>query len=76
MIYMINKGYYSPVLLEIIPLNLLEKETICVPSALVLVFDTSHDKLTGVPPGSSVMCYIYKRAVDKKKEKTIWSLGA
>jgi len=42
MIYVVNKGYYSSVLFEII-LNILEKETIFVPFTLMLLFDTSHD---------------------------------
>jgi len=54
--------YYSPVLLGVTPkiLNLLEKEMICVTSALMLVFDTSHDELTeAMPVFFVVMCYVY-----------------
>jgi len=59
---LINKVYYSPVLLGVTPkiLNLLEKEMICVTSALMLVFDTSHDELTeAMPVFFVVMCYVY-----------------
>jgi hypothetical protein len=48
---------------------------ICVPSALMLVFNTSHHELTEVLPVFFVMCYIYKGAVDKEKERALGLCG-
>ena len=48
----LTKGIIPPCFLRKSPriLNLLDKEMICVPSVLMLVFVTSHDELTEVLP--------------------------